>query len=90
LTGRDLRSATVRRPPVLGGIALHAAGIQERGPELGPAVADLAAVPGGADKSRVAERESRRRCGIRHRAAVVLAFTAAVLAGADSVTAIAE
>jgi len=35
--------------------------------------------------------EPRRRCGIRHRAAVVLAFTvAAVLAGAGSVTAIAE
>ena len=31
--------------------------MQERGPELGPAVADLVAVPGGADKSRVAERE---------------------------------
>ena len=35
--------------------------------------------------------EPRRRCGIRHRAAVVLAFAvAAVLAGADSVTAIIE
>jgi DDE_Tnp_1-associated len=35
--------------------------------------------------------EPRRRCGIRHRAAVVLAFVAAaLLAGADSVTAIAE
>jgi hypothetical protein len=35
--------------------------------------------------------EPRRRCGIRHRAAVVLAFTAAaVLAGADSVTAVSE
>ena len=35
--------------------------------------------------------EPRRRCGIRHRAAVVLAFAvAAVLAGADSVTAIGE
>jgi DDE_Tnp_1-associated len=35
--------------------------------------------------------EPRRRCGIRHRAAVVLAFAvAAMLAGADSVTAIAE
>jgi len=35
--------------------------------------------------------EPRRRCGIRHRAAVVLAFAvAAVLAGADSVTAVSE
>lgn len=35
--------------------------------------------------------EPRHRCGIRHQAAVVLAFTVtAVLAGADSVTAIAE
>ena len=35
--------------------------------------------------------EPRRRCGIRHRAVVVLAFAvAAVLAGADSVTAIIE
>lgn len=35
--------------------------------------------------------EPRRKCGIRHRAAVVLAFAvAAVLAGADSVTAIIE
>lgn len=35
--------------------------------------------------------EPRRRCGIRHQAAVVLAFAvAAVLAGADSVTAISE
>jgi hypothetical protein len=35
--------------------------------------------------------EPRRRCGIRHRAAVVLAFAvAAVLAGADSMTAITE
>lgn len=35
--------------------------------------------------------ESRRRCGIRHRIAVVLAFAvAAVMAQADSVTAIAE
>ena len=31
--------------------------MHERGSELGPAVADLVAVPGGADKSRVAERE---------------------------------
>jgi hypothetical protein len=35
--------------------------------------------------------DPRRRCGIRHRAAVVLAFgVAAVLAGADSVTAVSE
>jgi hypothetical protein len=35
--------------------------------------------------------EPRRKCGIGHRAAVVLAFAvAAVLAGADSVTAIIE
>ncbi len=35
--------------------------------------------------------EPRRRCGIRHRVAAVLAFTAAaVLAGADSVTAVSE
>ena len=35
--------------------------------------------------------EPRRKCGIRHRAAAVLAFTAAaVLAGADSVTAVSE
>jgi predicted transposase YbfD/YdcC len=35
--------------------------------------------------------EPRRRCGIRHRAAVVLAFAvAAVLAGADSMTAVTE
>jgi predicted transposase YbfD/YdcC len=35
--------------------------------------------------------EPRRRCGIRHRVAVVLAFAvAAVLAGADSVTAVIE
>jgi predicted transposase YbfD/YdcC len=35
--------------------------------------------------------EPRRRCGIRHRAAVVIAFAvAAVLAGADSVTAVSE
>jgi hypothetical protein len=35
--------------------------------------------------------EPRRKCGIRHRAAVGLAFAvAAVLAGADSVTAIIE
>jgi hypothetical protein len=35
--------------------------------------------------------EPRRKCGIRHRAAVVLAFAvAAVLAGADSVTAVIE
>ena len=38
-----------------------------------------------------AVHEPRRRCGIRHRAAVVVAFTAAaVLAGADSVTAVSE
>lgn len=35
--------------------------------------------------------EPRRRCGIRHRAAVVLVFAvAAVLAGADSMTAMTE
>jgi DDE_Tnp_1-associated len=54
---------------------------------------------GGADLQRYqslreclkAVPEPRRRCGIRHNVAVVLAFAvAAVLAGADSVTAVSE
>jgi len=61
------------------------------------------AVPAGSDDSAEldgyrsllecleAVPEPRRKCGIRHRAAVVLAFAVAgVLAGADSMTAITE
>ena len=62
-------------------------------PETGPACGDRADPHGYQSllDCLAAVPEPRRRCGIRHRMAVVLAFAvAAVLAGADSVTAIGE
>jgi hypothetical protein len=41
----------------LGVVVLSAVRVQERGPEFGPAVADLVAVPGGGQEACVAERE---------------------------------
>jgi hypothetical protein len=42
---------------LLGVVVLSAVCVQERGPEFGPAVADLVAVPGGGQEACVAERE---------------------------------
>ncbi len=44
---------------------LPAACVQERRTKLGPAVADLVAMPGGGDQTRVAERQQMARDACR-------------------------